>query len=101
MEKTIRLLKPYETELAALMQDVGGWRDGGYTVVRIDMGGVDFLNSISIGILVRLAIAGRNAGVRVIVENPRSAVRATLDHAAVAELLGLPYVDPPEFETMV
>lgn len=101
MEKTIRIRKPYETELAALMQEVGSWRDGGYTVVRVDLSGVEFLNSISIGILVRLAIAGRNADVRLVVQSPSPPVRATLDHAAVAELLGLPRQNPPEFETII
>lgn len=101
MEKTIRLRKPYENELSALMQDVAGWRDGGCRVVRIDLVNVDFLNSISIGLLVRLAIAGRNHDVRVVVERPSPPVRATLDHAAVAELLGLPSQEPPEFETMI
>lgn len=101
MEKTIRLRKPYESDLAALMQEVPAWRDAGCRVVRVDLTGVDFLNSISIGLLVRLAIAGRNQSVRVVVENPGPPVRMTLDHAAVAELLGLPHQDPPEFETMI
>ena len=101
MEKTIRLRKPYESDLAALMQEVTVWRESGCRVVRVDLAGVDFLNSISIGLLVRLAIAGRNNDVRVVVERPSPPVRTTLDHAAVSELLGLPRQDPPEFETII
>jgi anti-anti-sigma factor len=68
----------------------------GAPVVEVDLGGVEFMDSTGITVLVRCYREADGRGRRLVVTRPRPVVLRVLRTAGVADLLGLTEADPPE-----
>ena len=94
----IRIAQPVAQNVAELHSQIARWREEGAESVEIDLEGVELLDSLSIGALVRLQVACRQSGIRLSTVGLNDGLRRSLATAGVAQLLvprdsGVPDID--------
>ncbi|MBI5155050.1 STAS domain-containing protein [Candidatus Poribacteria bacterium] len=99
MDNEIKVRAPAGAFLSDLMLRVPQWKEDACLSMSLDLGEVRFLDSMEIGQLVRLHIACRDLGIRLVASNLQPDVRRSVIHAGVAGLLGvmlapMPFFDP-------
>jgi len=75
------------TEQVDLRMNVATAQDRAYVIA--DLSGVDFMSSIGIGVLVRVAKTVRRRGGNLVLLNPQPIVRLVLEKTGIPELLSI------------
>lgn len=101
MEQTIKILLPLDATLNEIGLQIPRLKESGVSRLYLDMSEIKFMDSLDIGILVRVALTARNAGLKFFVYKMQSDVRRALTMSGAGELLGIRDDKPPSFETEV
>lgn len=99
MEEVIKVLLPLDATLNEVCLQIPRLKESGVTHLFLDMREIKFMDSLDIGILVRVALTARNAGLKFFVARTQPDVRRALTMSGAGELLGIRDDKPPSFET--
>lgn len=99
MEKIIKVLLPLDSTLNEIGLQIPRLKESGVSRLYLDMGEIRFMDSLDIGILVRVALTARKAGLGFNVYKMQPDVRRALSMSGAGELLGIKGDRPPSFET--
>ncbi len=101
MEKIVKIRQPLESTLNDVCLRIPDWKEQGFTALFLEMSDIRFMDSLAIGILVRLALTAREAKLRLNLYKMNPDVRRALLMSGAGDLLGIRSEGPPSFETEI